>query len=382
MLMLCYSDPKGIHWRRKRELMKTLLILVLLTTSVTVPSWSQDWERRERMNEMPRRTYIAYQAETPVVIDGKLDDAVWDDAPWSEEFGDIEGAFKPRPRFATRAKMLWDDEYFYIAARMQEPHVWGTLTKRDSVIFYDNDFEIFIDPDGDTHQYYELEINALNTVWDLFLHKPYKNGGPADNEWNIDGLKHAVDVQGTLNDYTDIDRGWTVEFAIPWEGFDYQDSTPQRPQPGDQWRINFSRVEWEHVIEDRRYTKVPGKREDNWVWSPQGIIDMHRPEKWGLVQFSAEEPGSDSFVPDPTMDARRVLFDLYYQQRDYRREHGAYADSIDALNVDTTGSDGTTYLPSLLVTDNGYEAWVYVTMDGTDTRVQIRQDAKLTVGES
>ncbi len=113
--------------------------------------------------------------------------------------------------------MLWDDNYFYVAARLDEPHVWGTLTKHDSVIFHDNDFEIFIDPDGDNHQYYEIEINALNTEWDLFLGKPYRNGGPAVNEWEIPGLKTGVHVYGTLNNPSDRDEGWSVEFAIPWK---------------------------------------------------------------------------------------------------------------------------------------------------------------------
>ena len=57
---------------------------------------------------------------------------------------------------------------------MTEPDLWATLKKRDSVIFYDNDFELFIDPDGDTHCYYELEINSHGTEWDLFLDKPYR----------------------------------------------------------------------------------------------------------------------------------------------------------------------------------------------------------------
>ena len=60
--------------------------------------------------------------------------------------------------------MLWDDDYFYIGAELREPHVWGTLTAHDSVIFHDNDFEVFIDPNGDNHEYYEFEINALGTV--------------------------------------------------------------------------------------------------------------------------------------------------------------------------------------------------------------------------
>lgn len=69
---------------------------------------------------------------------------------------DIEGDRKPRPRFRTRVKMLWDDNYFYMGAEMEEPHVWATLTERDSIIYRDNDFEVFIDPDGDNHNYYEI----------------------------------------------------------------------------------------------------------------------------------------------------------------------------------------------------------------------------------
>src|SRR6266850_4554702 len=92
------------------------------------------------------------------------------------------------------------NQYFYISIEMEEPHVWGTLTKHDSVIFHDNDFEVFIDPNGDNHEYYEFEINALNTGWDLFLTKPYRDGGKAIDSWEIPGLKTAVYVNGTVND--------------------------------------------------------------------------------------------------------------------------------------------------------------------------------------
>ena len=95
--------------------------------------------------------------------------------------------------------MLWDDDNFYVAAELEEPDVWATLIERDSVIFRDNDFEVFIDPDGDTHAYYELEVNALGTLWDLLLIKPYRDGGPAIHGWDIAGLQSAVDVRGTRN---------------------------------------------------------------------------------------------------------------------------------------------------------------------------------------
>ena len=120
------------------------------------------------------------------------------------------------PTWPTHVKMLWDDEYFYVAAELEEPHVWATLLKHDSVIFHDNDFEVFLNPSGDGRNYFEFEINALGTYWDLFLPKPYRDGGKADNGWEIPGLKSAVKVNGTLNDSTDVDQSWSVELAFPW----------------------------------------------------------------------------------------------------------------------------------------------------------------------
>lgn len=232
------------------------------------------------------KEYICLRAAGAINIDGRLQEPAWRNAPKTDIFVDIEGDAKPRPRFATHARMLWDDRYFYIAAEMEEPHVWGTLTKRDSVIFHDNDFEVFIDPNGDRNEYYELEINALNTVWDLFLPKPYRDGGSARNEWDIVGLKTAVRIDGTLNNPADRDKGWTVEMAIPWKVLGEYAHQSAPPADGDVWRVNFSRVEWQHEIVDGKYHKVANTKEDNWVWSPQGVIDMHRPEMWGKVRFS------------------------------------------------------------------------------------------------
>ena len=146
--------------------------------------------------------------------------------------------------------MLWDDKYFYIAAELEEPHVWATLTKHDSVIFHDNDFEVFIDPDGDNHEYYEFEINALNTeLGPVPQASPTATAAQRSNDWEIPGLKTAVHVDGTLNDPRDKDKCWSVELAFPWEvlaEFAHRPAPAPRRRP---WRVNFSRVEWQHVVD-------------------------------------------------------------------------------------------------------------------------------------
>src|SRR5262249_49601116 len=119
----------------------------------------------------------------------------------------------------------------------------------------------------------------------------------------------------------------------PWDGLKQLSKNPVPPRDGDQWRINFSRVEWEYEVVGGKYRKIPGRPEANWVWSPQGVVNMHRPERWGYLQFSTATPGSAAFVPAPAGPARHLLHQVYYAQREYRDRHGAWAPRLDELGL-------------------------------------------------
>ncbi len=347
-------------------------VLLLLCTADTVLVQADTYEDWQRMRDIPRSGYVANRAGSRIEIDGRLDDAAWREAVWSDRFQDIEGTVKPRPRFDTRVKMLWDRKYLYIGAFLPDPHIWGTLTEHDSVIFHDNDFEVFIDPDADNHEYYEFEINALNTGWDLFLDKPYKDRGQADNGWEIPGLKTAIHIEGTLNDPSDIDQYWSVEIAIPWKALNRHAHRRYPPSAGEQWRINFSRVQWQTTVEDGKYKKVPDVREDNWVWSPQGIIDMHRPEKWGTVQFSTQQEGTVGLNPDMTENARKMLMEIYHKQRANHRKTGAWWTTLEQLGIDSAKAAGVV----IEQTEAGYRAKISLA-DGRTACVT--QDSRLRI---
>jgi len=258
----------------------------------------------------PPRTYDAHRATGRITIDGRLDEAEWSAAPWTEDFADILGDAGVSPPLRTRAKILWDDEQLYIGAEMEEPHLWATLMDRDAIIYRDDDFEIFLDPDGDGMDYFEIEVNPHGALLDLFLNEPYSGGGRARIDWDLPGLRAHVWLMGTLNDPSDLDRGWSVEMAIPWADLTppvdggNQEGRPTRsrpgfpPGPGDSWRINFSRVDWPLEIVNGAYRKTaePSRGnphpESNWVWSPQGAINMHLPERWGVVRFVTDPQNS------------------------------------------------------------------------------------------
>lgn len=314
--------------------------------------------------EYQPRCYVCYSAADSIYVDGRLSEIPWQASSWTEAFVDIEGESRPMPRFETRAKMLWDSAYLYIGAQMEEPHLWATLTTRDAVIYHDNDFEVFIDPDGDSHEYYELEINALGTEWDLLLIKPYRDGAPAVNAWDIQGLKTAVALEGTLNNPHDHDSAWTVEIAIPWRVLAECAHRPSPPLDGDIWWVNFSRVQWHLEIVDGVYAKQmdsTGKKllpEDNWVWSPQGLIAMHYPEMWGLVQFSPMVAGGKEAVFDPPddLEARWALRQLYYAERKFEAAHGRFARNLRELDITNKVPTGYGWPPSLHATDRSFTA--------------------------
>ena len=320
------------------------------------------------------RSYVCYKTPAPILLDGKMNDPFWEKVDWSESFVDIEGDLKPLPFYDTKVKMLWDENYFYFGAKMEDPHIWATLTERDAVIFKDNDFEIFLDPDGDTHHYYELEVNALETEWDLLLLKPYRDQAKvAVDSWDIPGLITKVHVDGTINDPSDIDKGWSVEIAIPWKAL--EECAPNfHPQEGEQWKINFSRVHWNTKIQNGQYikTKLP---EYNWVWSPQGIIAMHYPEMWGLVQFTETMVGEElvKFQTNELDQIKWSLRQLYYRERSYFESQGHFTTSLKKLEFNETPVAGVPWPPQLSLTPSGWEA--FIKMDRQ--KVFIRRDGKV-----
>jgi len=329
----------------------------------------------ERMRDIRPKSYVAPRIDLPMQIDGILDDSAWGRAKWSSDFVDIEGAMKPPPILRTRMKMVWDEEYLYIGAQLEEPQLWATLTEKNSVIFHDDDFEIFIDPNGDNHNYYEFEVNALNTIWELRLLRPYRDGGPAISGENIDGLRSAVALDGTVNDPRDVDTGWSVEVAIPWYGLRSMQAKRLPPEPGDSWRINFSRVDHAVDVVNGLYVKRDGSASNNWVWCQQGVVDMHMPERWGFVQFSNNGGESLTPIPDQTMNYRDILMEIYYRQKALWSLTNAFTADLQRLFHDSVRPTNGISMAS---TDTTFDATIYLDFIGSNPiELRINESGRL-----
>jgi hypothetical protein len=260
--------------------------------------------------------YVCHKTTVPIRIDGMLDEVPWELAKKSPRFVDMVSG---EPGFYdTQAAVLWDDQNLYIGFWIEEPFVKARLTERDSLIFQENDVEVFIDG-GDC--YYEFEINALGTIYEVFFiwqdayqrggfikeacfdilqNQALSFGGDSDREarffwtgthprglrwafrnWDFPGLKSAVSVQGKINDNSVVDKGWTVELAFPWQGMKrLANGRSLPPREGDIWKIFFGRFQ---------LLKAGGNEIEPhpaWVWSPHGIYDTHQPERFTQIRFT------------------------------------------------------------------------------------------------
>ena len=367
------------------EIKQFLFLLLVLFCSCSKAQTTSQQDTYNHTHPIPfsPEKYICYHTNAPIKIDGKDKESDWQKTAWTKKFVDIEGDLKPKPKLETQVKMLWDDDYFYFFAKMYEPHIWAKLQQRDTVIFYDDDFEIFIDPDGDSHNYYELEVNAFNTLWELILLRPYRADGAPKvlNNWNIPNILSAIHIEGTLNDPSDIDQFWTVEMAVPWSALN-ELAPRKKPKTGDQWRVNFSRVDWTMDIKNGKYIKTKdakGKNlpENNWVWSPTGFINMHMPEQWGYVQFSEKKIGigKDDFIIHQDEQIKNALWNLYFQQRKYFKKNKTFTNDLSTFTIPTLEKSDCSFTPKIFSTPNMFE--IIAPSCERDGNWSIRQDGKI-----
>ena len=212
--------------------------------------------------------YECYRTDQDINIDGLINEKDWQKAP--EAFFVAQDGSEPRLK--TRFQWLWDETYLYGAFYVEDDHLWASMKERDAYLWTENVVEFFINADGSSKSYIEIEINPLNTILDLFVLNKYNARKDIKQlwDWDCDGLKSAVQLKGTLNDASDQDEYWTFEIAIPFTQVYTAPNNP--PLPGDQWFVDFCRGEGE---------ENPDRREAS-SWSPPAF---HNPLSYGTLIF-------------------------------------------------------------------------------------------------
>ncbi len=205
-----------------------------------------------------------------ITIDGDLSD--WQGIPTVGGFTVSDGSGPAVRR--TDARMCWDDECLYISFDSDDPDIWGTLFNRDEPIYEEEVVEAFIDPDSDLVRYFEFQTSPHGTLFDAIIDNPtgLRKDMRGDTSWDCEGWRVAVRVDGTLDNRDDVDKGWTVEWAIPFASLTPMPHIP--PEDGDTWRINLYRID-----------RTPEAEFSCWSPTMETPANFHVPTRFGTIIF-------------------------------------------------------------------------------------------------
>lgn len=214
--------------------------------------------------------YLCPRTSTPPVIDGKLDEAVWRGAPPVRLGLSTTGQIGTKK---TIARMCWDDANLYVSFDCEDEDIWNDYTKRDDPVYSQEVCEAFLVPGCDLDRYFEINVSPRGVEFDALVCNAVKGvpGAGTDFAWTCKGLRSAVVLDGTIDCRTDKDRGFTVEFAVPFAALGRS-----TPKPGERWRANLYRIDL-----------IP-KPEEFQSWSPtlQVPAAFHVPERFGTIFFT------------------------------------------------------------------------------------------------
>ena len=218
-------------------------------------------------------------ASGPIVIDGKLDEAAWTEAPVIDGFRVPWEPGSRSARSVTRARVLWNSDNLYLAAEMDDGDLYADVTEHDGNTWDNDVFEVFLKPAADKPAYYELHVNAANAVFDLFL--PRRGHVGRFKRHHQFHIESAVKLRGTLDAWADKDEGWTVEIRIPWS--DLQ-PTGGRPEPGADWRFALCRYDFDVAHEQPELSTI----------APLSRRDFHHHEDYATLRFLGPGEGTAS----------------------------------------------------------------------------------------
>jgi hypothetical protein len=216
------------------------------------------------------RTAECRWASSKIAIDGRHEESAWDDA---QELTGFSAYWDKKPgQTVTSARLLWDNDYLYFAADMEDYDLYADITERNGMLWLNDVFEIFLKPSAGKPGYYEFQVSANNTRLEMFLPSRGAGGYMRFAKLTQIGMESAVRRRGTLNKHHDKDGGWTVEGRIPWSGFK---PTGGRPEPGAKWKFALCRFDYSWTLEQPEQTST----------APLTKPDFHRHEEYGELTF-------------------------------------------------------------------------------------------------
>lgn len=219
------------------------------------------------------------KATNKIHIDGLANDSDWKQAR-SYPLSNFYRVNKSTDQQKSHVKMLWDDSIVYFYFQAEDNYLTSRETERDGLTYLDDCFEVFLMPSASPiklHFGFEVNINKASNDF-IWLNDFYQNERVSIKSYNPD-FQVETYANGTVNDNSDIDVGWSVELAIPIDAFkSVSELTPL--QEGSTWNIL--------IVRQDRNDATGGRTSLSTIFPLSEEENVHAPEIFGLIQFVAQ----------------------------------------------------------------------------------------------
>lgn len=231
---------------------RCLLAMIFLWTDTTTFCGAQP--AKTTPTHFPTVFHVA-KATGPIKIDGLLDEKDWQQTE-VRTFNFYYNNEKPTDQQLTKFRMLWDEQHLYVSFACEDNYITARETARDGRPFLDDCAEIFLIPVADSlHMHYAFEINLNKAIGDfIFFDNFYKKQSAALRSYNPE-FDVEVFINGTVNDNSDVDKGWNMEIALPIKLFRGMDKFSPVKE-GNKWAFLALRQERNEVEGNRRITST------------------------------------------------------------------------------------------------------------------------------
>ena len=251
--------------------------LLAMVLCVAFTAESSQAQTTKELSFGEQRVFKVWRTRQPITVDGRMDEPAWSktESRSVDHFYLIE---KPTDKQRWSLRMLWDDQNLYLFYEMEDKYLTARETQRDGKPFFDDCAEIFIIPvpeSLDTHIGYELNLFKASNDF-VFFNQFFKGENAVLKTFNPD-FDVEVTYDGTLNDNSDEDKGWTMELAIPIANFGALGRLVP-VKPGNRWGFMAVRQDRNDAEGNRRSTST--------IFPIYDITKgVHQQNRFGLMEF-------------------------------------------------------------------------------------------------
>ena len=190
-----------------------------------------------------------------------LSDAVWKKSavyPFMRSVGELSDFYKS-PWEGGKLRLLYDDEYLYIGAQLQDSEVLSDGKKNQDFLYAKGDVvEVFLKP-ADQNYYWEIYGTPHKLTSCFYFPARGMLGLPSGYQDPGAAVKVDARVFGTFNQSCDKDIGWNVLIAIPLADLR---KNGMKFVPEEKWTIFVARYNYSRYLPACEFSGVPQKFAD------------------------------------------------------------------------------------------------------------------------